>query len=194
MNNYNENDADNTSRKPYLDLGQAVINDSLFSEYMRHHGVVVNGKGRSRDFIVMKFDYGVKGGMSSKELRDYYYKNGASVTWPVCDKDGDIKRKDTILILIKHTAADIGHFHRLINTVSLASGQKLLGQSRAFNSLWQNIIINNVSFSVIVHKFKPLCNLSAACGRISTLRIQSIAAIITKNSRYYKLFLDFFAL
>lgn len=96
VNNYNENDADNTSRKPYLDLGQAVINDSLFSEYMRHHGVVVNGKGRSRDFIVMKFDYGVKGGMSSKELRDYYYKNGASVTWPVCDKDGDIKRKDTI--------------------------------------------------------------------------------------------------
>ena len=71
VNNYNENDADNTSRKPYLDLGQAVINDSLFSEYMRHHGVVVNGKGRSRDFIVMKFDYGVKGGMSSKELRDY---------------------------------------------------------------------------------------------------------------------------
>lgn len=96
VNNYNENDAGNSSKKPYLDLGQAVINDSLFSEYMRHHSVVVNSKGRSRDFIVMKFDYGVKGGMSSKELREFYYKNGASVTWPVYDKDGDIKKKDTI--------------------------------------------------------------------------------------------------
>lgn len=96
VSNYNEKNTDSASKKPYLDLGQAVINDSLFSEYMRHHSVVVNRRGKSRDFIMMKFDYGVKGGMSARELRDYYYKNGASVTWPVYDKDGDIKKTDTI--------------------------------------------------------------------------------------------------
>jgi len=48
---------------------------------MMYHVVVdVNKKGRSKDFIVMKFDYGVKGGISAKELRDYYYEKGAEMT------------------------------------------------------------------------------------------------------------------
>ncbi len=80
----NENKTD--SKKPYLDLGEAAINNSLFSDYMIHHAVAVNKKGRSRDFIVMKFDYGVKGGMSAKELRDYYYENGATVAWNIYDE------------------------------------------------------------------------------------------------------------
>lgn len=81
VNNYAEdkNKADN--KKPYLDLGEAVINNSLFSNYMMHHAVAVNKKAKSKDFIVMKFDYGVKDGMSAKELRDYYYENGAVVAW-----------------------------------------------------------------------------------------------------------------
>lgn len=87
VNNYQENgEEDDGQRKPYLDLGEAVINDSLFADYMKHHGVVVNSKGRSRDFIVMKFDYGVKGGMSAAELRDYYYENGATVKWKFYDE------------------------------------------------------------------------------------------------------------
>ena len=97
VNNYkenNENAAEN--KKPYLDLGEAVINNSLFSEYMMHHAVAVNGKGRSKDFIVMKFNYGVKGGMPAKELREYYYENGATVIWPVHDKEGTVVKEEPI--------------------------------------------------------------------------------------------------
>lgn len=87
VNNYNEDtETENENKKPYLDLGEAVINNSLFSDYMMHHAVAVNKKGRSKDFIVLKFDYGVKGGMSAKELRDYYYENGATITWNLYEK------------------------------------------------------------------------------------------------------------
>lgn len=96
VNNYVEdkNMADN--RKPYLDLGEAVINNSLFSDYMKHHAVVVNKKGRSKDFVVMKFDYGVKNGMSAKELRDYYYENGVTVTWETYNKEGNVIKEEPI--------------------------------------------------------------------------------------------------
>ncbi len=95
--NKNKNEVANAEmKKPYLDMGEAVINNSLFSDYMEHHGVAVKGKGRSKDFIVMKFDYGVKNIMSANELRDYYYKNGASVTWEIYDKEGNLIKEDTI--------------------------------------------------------------------------------------------------
>lgn len=94
VNNFVEAENETNKRKPYLDLGEAVINDSLFSDYMMHHAVAVNKKGRSKDFIVMKFDYGVKGGMSAKELRDYYYENGATVTWKVYDKEGNVIKEE----------------------------------------------------------------------------------------------------
>lgn len=99
VNNYQENKdiSEHEQKKPYLDLGIAVINDSLFLDYMKHHGAVAKQKGRykgrSRDFIVMKFDYGVKDGMSAQELRDYYYKNGATVIWPTYDKEGNVVKE-----------------------------------------------------------------------------------------------------
>lgn len=96
VNNYVEDESETGNKKPYLDLGEAVINNSLFSEYMIHHAVAVNGKGRSKDFIVLKFDYGFKGGMSAKELRDYYYENGATVIWPVYDKEGTVVKEEPI--------------------------------------------------------------------------------------------------
>ena len=97
VNSYNESkDAENKDKKPYLDLGEAVINNSLFSEYMMHHAVSVNKKNRSQDFIVMKFDYGIKNGMSARELRDYFYENGATVTWPVYDNEGNVVKEKTI--------------------------------------------------------------------------------------------------
>lgn len=87
VNNYKEDSGeDNEQKKPFLDLGEAVLNKSLFVDYMKHHGVVVNSKGRSKDFIVMKFDYGVKDGMSAAELRNYYYENGATVKWNFYDE------------------------------------------------------------------------------------------------------------
>ena len=96
VNNYKEDSEEDAQTKPYLDLGEAVINDSLFADYMKHHGVVVNSRGRSRDFLVMKFDFGVKDGMSAAELREYYYKNGATVAWKYHGTDGNVIHGETI--------------------------------------------------------------------------------------------------
>ena len=68
----------------FLDCGKAVINNSLFSEYMRRHGVTVNRKGESDDFVSMKFDFGIRAekglpSMKAKSLRKYYYTNGAGI-------------------------------------------------------------------------------------------------------------------
>ena len=42
-------------KEPFLDFESAVINSSLFAEYVRKHGVVVNKYHRSLDFIILKF-------------------------------------------------------------------------------------------------------------------------------------------
>ena len=103
-------DGSYTGMKEYkdsiLDFGNAVINNSLFAKYVRKHGVVVNKYHRSLDFIMMKFDWGVdkddsnkedpKPAMTTQELRDYYYENGATVVWKTYDsKTGrEIKAKE----------------------------------------------------------------------------------------------------
>lgn len=88
----------------FLDRGKAVINGSIFSEYMRKHGVTVKKNG-SLDFVVMKFDYGTKAKkvgeyeipkMSSNALREYYYENGATVDWKYMNKEGNVVRTETI--------------------------------------------------------------------------------------------------
>lgn len=93
-------------KDPFLDYGNAVINNSLFAKYVRKHGVVVNKYKRSLDFLMMKFDWGVdeddsnmehiKPAITAQELRDYYYENGATVTWKTYDsKTGkEIKEKE----------------------------------------------------------------------------------------------------
>lgn len=92
----------NKVEKACLDLGEAVLNESIFTDYMRKHGVAVNKRNRSKDFVVMKFDYGVKKipkvltGMTAKSLREYYYQNGATITWNTYDKEGNIVCQDTI--------------------------------------------------------------------------------------------------
>mgnify|MGYP003310279869 CR=1 FL=1 len=77
----------------FLDCGKAVIPYSLFSEYMKKHGMTINKSKRKKngwtsDFIVMKYDYKVKAQtigdktfkeMSSGELRSYFYTKGAFV-------------------------------------------------------------------------------------------------------------------
>ena len=76
----------NGYKDAFLDCGKAVINNSQFSEYIRKHGVTVNRKGDSNDFVVMKFDYGVKDEKDNKieltanDLREYYYEHGAKVS------------------------------------------------------------------------------------------------------------------
>lgn len=92
----------NNIENTYLDLGDAVLNESIFTNYMRKHGVSVNKKNHSKDFVVMKFDYGVKEipeilkSMSAKSLREYYYQNGATIIWNTYNKDGDIIYQNTI--------------------------------------------------------------------------------------------------
>lgn len=78
-------------KEPYIDFGNAVINSSLFSRFVFKHGVTVNKKGFSRDFVVMKFDWGVdvdasdpdeiKSAKTAQELRAHYYQNGAMIPW-----------------------------------------------------------------------------------------------------------------
>nr|WP_296473785.1 hypothetical protein [uncultured Acetatifactor sp.] len=96
-------------REPFLDYGNAVINNSLFAKYVRKHGVTVNRNKRSLDFLMMKFDWGVdeddsnkdniKQAITTQELRDYYYENGATVAWKTFDsKTGkEIKGKEKII-------------------------------------------------------------------------------------------------
>lgn len=93
-------------KKSFLDYGNAVISDSLFTKYLRKHGITVNKYHRSLDLIMMKFDWGVDGDDSGKEepkpsmttqqLRDYYYENDATVVWKTYDsKTGkEIKAKE----------------------------------------------------------------------------------------------------
>lgn len=80
---------DGTEKEAWLDIGQVVLSDSLFTQYMRKHGMTVNAKrNTTKDFIVVKFDYGVpEENMSAKELRKEYYKNGITIQWPIYDKD-----------------------------------------------------------------------------------------------------------
>lgn len=84
-----------TYKDPFLDFGNAVINNSLFAEYVRKHGVTVKKNRNSLDFLMLKFDWGVdeddsnkediKPAMTTQELRDYYYENGATVVWKTYD-------------------------------------------------------------------------------------------------------------
>ena len=65
-----------------LDYKTASINNSIFAEYLRKHGVTVNRLNESLDLVMMKFDYSVdeddsiKGrerpSVTIQELRDYY--------------------------------------------------------------------------------------------------------------------------
>ena len=85
----------NGDQDAFLGAGNAMINNSLFAEYMRKHGVTVNTRNFSYDFIIMKFDFGIKGDenipkMTENELRHYFYENGATVTWESYDKEGNI--------------------------------------------------------------------------------------------------------
>lgn len=83
-----------TYKEPFLDFGNAVINNSLFAEHIRKY-VTVKKNRKSLDFLMMKFDWGVdeddsnkeyiKSSMTTQELRDYYYENGATVTWKTFD-------------------------------------------------------------------------------------------------------------
>lgn len=95
-----------------LNIREAVLNESLFTEYMRKHGMTVKKKKNSKcettdDFILMKFDYNVpaeenkdkdKVGASQLRYMYYDYENSDStdedninkkveIHWPIYDKE-----------------------------------------------------------------------------------------------------------
>lgn len=81
---------------PYLQKEKAVLNDSIFLRYMKKHGVLADKRGFSKDFIVLKFSYALKDVITKKELRDYYYTNGATIEWEKKDKQGKISSIERI--------------------------------------------------------------------------------------------------
>lgn len=82
-----------------LRCGTAVISDSIFARFARKHGVTVTSKSKCKDFVMIKFDYGVdvddsdinniKPGISAKDLREMYYNDGVTIQWRQYDKEGN---------------------------------------------------------------------------------------------------------
>lgn len=74
----------------FINYGDAVLNDNIFINYMKKHGMTVKKNNKSSDFIVMKFGYPAKDESNKKvvktqeELRKFYYEEGAVV--PVRDE------------------------------------------------------------------------------------------------------------
>ena len=63
----------NGDQDAFLGAGNAMINNSLFAEYMRKHGVTVNTRNFSYDFIIMKFDFGIKGDENIPKMTETNY-------------------------------------------------------------------------------------------------------------------------
>lgn len=89
----------------FLDIKNAYLNESPFLKYMKKHGLTVyqqRKRDRTRDIILLKFDYGVKAKeayvkKSAAEIRRVYYKNGVDVTWNKYDKHtGKVVSSETV--------------------------------------------------------------------------------------------------
>lgn len=107
-NGYVDKDENGIIKKYYLTWRDAVINDSIFSHYMLHHGVRLMKKDHTLDFVIIKFDYSVpksadsvkssKPEISPDKLREMYYRDGCEITWNTYDKKtGEVVAFQTIL-------------------------------------------------------------------------------------------------
>ena len=107
-NGYVDKDENGIIKKYYLTWRDAVINDSIFSHYMLHHGVRLMKKDHTLDFVIIKFDYSVpksadsvkssKPEISPDKLREMYYRDGCEITWNTYDKKtGEVVASQTIL-------------------------------------------------------------------------------------------------
>lgn len=81
-NNIKYKDENGEEKSPRLNIGEAVLSDSLFTQYMRRHGMTVHADNTTDDFVVLKFDYEVPDILSPIELRKLYYKEGVEIAWP----------------------------------------------------------------------------------------------------------------
>lgn len=101
-NGYTYTDSKEKVHDCKLTFGEAVINDGIFLQYMREHGLKVK-QGSSQDFIVLKFKYNVPADdehedeISTSELRKMYYENGCEITYNTYDKKtGEVISAKTI--------------------------------------------------------------------------------------------------
>ena len=101
-NGYTYKDSKGKVHDCELTFGEAVINDGIFLQYMRQHGMKVK-QGSSQDFIVLKFKFNVQADdehedeISTAELRKMYYENGCEITYHTYDKyTGDVISAKTI--------------------------------------------------------------------------------------------------
>lgn len=67
-------------KRIYLDIGEAALDYSLFTEYMLSKKMKVSKKNKTYDFVMCKFDYGTNDKTAS-EVRDYYYTTGFIIDW-----------------------------------------------------------------------------------------------------------------
>jgi hypothetical protein len=74
-----------------LDIGKAVLDYSLFTEFMQDNKMIVNGMGKSYDFIMCKFDYGTDE-ITRGDIRDKYYKTGFTIDWDKYYSDLELDR------------------------------------------------------------------------------------------------------
>ena len=93
---YDENT--DTCKDAFLDIGKAVINDSIFKRWICKHGATVTKRNNCSDFISMSFNYGVKNkdktiNLSANDLRKEYYEHSATMHLNTHDKDEVIKYK-----------------------------------------------------------------------------------------------------
>ena len=126
---------------------QAVLNDSLFLRFMRK-SITRNSGDTCKDFIVVKFNYGVKIKNGDDEitvdkhaLRNLYYKNGVTYTYEKKNKKGEVvdrhpihykmlmrstgKAKDGECVFIR---ADF--HHKAINFLTMGLYDKMTGKAK----------------------------------------------------------------
>lgn len=96
-------------KEPFLNLKKAVLQESLFSDYMKHHGVRINRKNRTLDFVSIEFDdrvvifdeednKKVVKSIKASTLRKEYYDNGIEIVWKTFNKNGEeiLAKRETI--------------------------------------------------------------------------------------------------
>lgn len=112
----NNNIKFHNGKEAFLKLGDAVLPESLFLDYMKYHGVAP-GKKRTLDFISISFDEGViitdeedrkngKKNVKATTLRKEFYDKGVTVTWKTFEKNGNevlAKRKSIHYKMLERT-------------------------------------------------------------------------------------------
>jgi hypothetical protein len=81
----------------YLDMGDAVLDYSLFSEFMMENKLSVNKRGKSFDFIMCKFDYGTND-LTGSKIRNKYYTTGFTIDWTQYNYNINIERINNIVV------------------------------------------------------------------------------------------------